>query len=69
MSDTQSPSDDEIMAQLEALRLELLARVWPMAAEAARTRQHDAVRELVKLQVDIEAIDFAMSHRPGRIPT
>jgi len=66
---TDTSSDDQTVARLEALRLELLAKVWPTAIEASRSFDHETVRELVRLKVDIEAIDFAMTHRPGRVPT
>jgi hypothetical protein len=53
-----------VSAKLVALRGELEARIWPTAAAAAQSGDHERVRDLVKLKVDIEAIDFALSHRP-----
>jgi hypothetical protein len=66
---TDTSPDDQTIARLEALRLELLAKVWPTAEQASVSFDHETVRELVRLKVDIEAIDFAMAHRPGRVPT
>ena len=59
-------SDDAaaVSAKLPALRQELEASVWPTAVAAANSGDHERVRDLVKLKVDIEAIDFALSHRP-----
>lgn len=59
-------SDDAaaVSAKLVALRSQLEANIWPTAAEAADTGDHEGIRDLVKLKVDIEAIDFALSHRP-----
>lgn len=54
----------EISAKLVALRAELEASIWPTAIAAAISGEHERVRDLVKLKVDIEAIDFALSHRP-----
>lgn len=52
-------------AKLVALRAEFEAAVWPTAVAAANSGEHERIRDLVKLKVDIEAIDFALSHRPG----
>jgi hypothetical protein len=57
-------STEEVSAQLVALRDALVARIWPTATEAALSGDHEKVRDLVKLKVDIEAIDFALAHRP-----
>ncbi len=59
-------SDDAaaVSAKLAALRAKLEANVWPTAVAAATSGDHERIRDLVKLKVDIEAIDFAMSHRP-----
>lgn len=56
---------NETAAKLLNLRAELVARVWPAAAAAAKSGDHERVRDLVKLKVDIEAIDFALSNRPA----
>ena len=32
---------------------------------AATSGDHEDIRDLVKLKVDIEAIDFALGHRPA----
>jgi hypothetical protein len=53
-----------VAARLVALREALEARVWPTAVEAATQGDHDGIRELVKLKVDIEAITFALGYRP-----
>lgn len=68
MTDSPAAAPDDI-AKLEQLRLSLIAKVWPTAVEAAHTGEHEMVRELVRLKVDIEAIDFALAHRPGYVPT
>jgi hypothetical protein len=53
-----------VSAKLAALRQELEASIWPTAMAAANSGNHERIRDLVKLKVDIEAIDFALSHRP-----
>ena len=53
-----------VSANLAALRRELEANIWPTAVAAANSGDHERIRDLVKLKVDIEAIDFALSHRP-----
>lgn len=53
-----------VSAKLVELRSELEASIWPTAVAAANSGEHERVRDLVKLKVDIEAIDFALSHRP-----
>ncbi len=53
-----------LSAKLAALRQELEASVWLTAVAAANSGDHERIRDLVKLKVDIEAIDFALSHRP-----
>ena len=58
------PNAEEISAKLVALRKELEASVWEIATAAAQTGVHEKIRDLVRLKVDIEAIDFALSHRP-----
>lgn len=62
------PDDAAVAARLLAIREELQARVWPTAVEAAASGRHEFIRDLVKLKVDIEAIDFALGHRPTEIP-
>lgn len=58
-------TDNEAVAvQLLAIRAELEAKVWATAVDAAASSDHEHVRDLVKLKVDIEAIDFALAHRP-----
>jgi hypothetical protein len=55
---------EDVSAKLVALRQALEASVWSTATEAAVSGDHEKVRDLVRLKVDIEAIDFALSHRP-----
>lgn len=57
---------NESAAKLLELREKLVSQIWPAALAAAETGDHENVRNLVKLKVDIEAIDFALSHRPAR---
>lgn len=51
--------DAAVAARLLAIREELEAKVWPTAVEAAASSDHECIRDLVKLKVDLEAIDFA----------
>ncbi len=60
--------DAEVAARLLAIRDELEAKVWPTAIEAAASDDRERIRDLVKLKVDIEAIDFALLRRPTRTP-
>ena len=60
--------DAAVSARLLAIREDLDGRVWPTAVEAAVSGDHERIRDLVRLKVDIEAIDFALGHRPIRIP-
>lgn len=53
-----------VAARLLEIRETLESKVWPMAVEAAVSRDHEHIRNLVKLKVDIEAIDLALGHRP-----
>ena len=62
------PDDAAVAARLLAIREELEAKVWPTAVEAAVSGNHEQIRDLVKLKVDIEAIDFALLHRPAPPP-
>lgn len=55
---------EDVSAKLVALRQELEASIWPTATSAALSGDHEHIRDLVRLKVDIEAIDFALSHRP-----
>ena len=55
-----------VVARLLAIREALEAQVWPKAVEAATSDDHERIRDLVKLKVDIEAIDFALLRRPSR---
>ena len=57
--------NDAVAAQLQAIREDLEARVWPTAVDAAASGHHECIRDLVKLKVDTEAIDFALAHRPS----
>jgi hypothetical protein len=53
-----------VAARLHAIREDLQTQVWPTAVEGANSGDHERIRDLVKLKVDIEAIDFALGHRP-----
>ena len=57
-----------VTARLLAIREDLQAQVWPTAVEAASSGDHERIRDLVKLKVDIEAIDFALGLRPAGSP-
>ena len=57
-----------VAAQLLAIREELNAKIWPTAVDAAASGDHEHIRDLVKLKVDVEAIDFALAHRPTELP-
>jgi hypothetical protein len=57
-----------VAIRLPAIRAELDAKARPTVAEAAAFGDHERIRDLVKLKVDIEAIDFALGHRPAGIP-
>ena len=59
-------TDAAVVARLLAIREALEAKVWPKAVEAATSDDHERIRDLVKLKVDIEAIDFALQRRPSR---
>jgi hypothetical protein len=61
---TDTLTAEEVSARLIALRHDLEAQIWPTATAAAVSGDHESVRDLVKLKVDIEAIDFALGHRP-----
>ena len=58
-----NPDNSAVAARLVAIREALEAQVWPTAVEAAASGDHERIRDLVKLKVDIEAIDFALAHR------
>lgn len=55
--------NDTVASQLLAMRNQLTAEVWPTAIAAARSGDRDRIRDLVRLKVDIESIDFALAHR------
>lgn len=54
-----------VAARLLAIREDLQAQVWPTAVEAANSGDHERIRDVVKLKVDFEAIDFALGQRPA----
>ena len=54
-----------VAARLLAVLEELDAKVWPTAVGAAASER---IRDLVKLKADIEAIEFALGHRPTELP-
>ena len=47
---------------------ELEATVGPTTVEAAASDDHERIRDKIKLKVGIEAINFALAHRPTGIP-
>ena len=57
--------NDAVAARLLAIREQLTTEVWSTAVAAATSGDHEDIRDLVKLKVDIEAIDFALEHRPA----
>jgi len=57
--------NDAVAARLLAIREQLTTEVWSTAVAAATSGDHEDIRDLVKLKVDIEAIDFALGHRPA----
>ncbi len=57
-----------VAARLLAIREDLEAKVWLTAVDAAASGDHEYIRDLVKLKVDIDAIDFALGHRPTGLP-
>ncbi len=57
--------NDAVTARLLAIREQLTTEVWSTAVAAATSGDHERIRDLVKLKVDIEAIDFALGHRPA----
>lgn len=57
--------NDAVAARLLAIREQLTTEVWSIAVAAATSGDHERIRDLVKLKVDIEAIDFALGHRPA----
>lgn len=57
--------NDAVAARLLAIREQLTTEVWSTAVAAATSGDHEPIRDLVKLKVDIEAIDFALGHRPA----
>lgn len=56
---------DAVAARLVAIREQLTTEVWSTAVAAATSGDQERIRDLVKLKVDIEAIDFALVHRPA----
>ena len=59
-----STDNAAVAARLHAIREDLQTQVWATAVEAANSGDHERIRDLVKLKVDIEAIDFALGNRP-----
>jgi len=60
--------NDAVTAQLLAIREQLTTKVGSTAGAAAASGDHERIPDLVKLKVDIEAIDFALGHRPAGRP-
>lgn len=57
--------NDAVAGQLLAIREQLTTEVWSTAVAAATSSDHERIRDLVKRKADIEAIDFALGHRPA----
>lgn len=60
--------DATVAARLLAIREALEAKVWPTAVQAAVSGDHEHIRDLVKLKIDLEVIDFALLRRPTQAP-
>ena len=63
MNDTQ-PDVEGVAEKLKALRASQLQLIWPAAEAAASSSDHAPLVELIKIYTAIQAIDFALSHRP-----
>ena len=62
---TDAPArTDETLARLRELRQAQMALVWPAAEQAAASADHSPLVELIKVYTAIQAIDFAIAHRP-----
>ena len=55
---------DAVAEKLKALRTSQLEQVWPAAQAAATSGDHSPLVELIKVYTAIQAIDFALAHRP-----
>ena len=55
---------DAVAEKLKALRATQLEQVWPAARAAATSGDHEPLVELIRVYTAIQAIDFALSHRP-----
>lgn len=63
MSDTQDDVE-AVVEKLKALRASQLELVWPAAKAAATSGDHSPLVDLIKVYTAIQAIDFALAHRP-----
>ena len=63
MNDTQNDAE-AVVAKLKVLRASQLELVWPTAEAAATSNDHSPLVELIKVYTAIQAIDFALEHRP-----
>ncbi|MFN3667866.1 MAG: hypothetical protein ACK4VY_01005 [Brevundimonas sp.] len=57
-------SDDETVQRLRDFREQLEAEVWSAATEAAAEYHVDQVTHLVQLKARIDALTWAIDHRP-----
>ena len=57
-------SDDETVQRLRDLREQLESEVWSAATEAAAQYHVDQVTHLVQLKARIDALTWAIDHRP-----
>ena len=55
---------EETLVKLRELREAQLALVWPAAEQAAASQDHAPLMELIKVYTAVQAIDFAIAHRP-----
>lgn len=63
MSDPQGEAG-AVIEKLKALRASQLELVWPAAEAAATSGDHSTLVDLIKVYTAIQAIDFALAHRP-----
>ena len=63
VSDTQDETE-VVIGKLKALRAAQLEQVWPAAKAAAASRDHAPLVDLIKVYTAIQALDFALAHRP-----
>ena len=55
---------EKTVERLKALRAAQMDLIWPAAKAAAEASDHAPLIELIKVYTAIQAIDFAIAHRP-----